>query len=179
MLETDNTALVIVDVQGRLAQHMADREALFGNLQRMVKGALALELPILWVEQLPGKLGPTIPEVAELLPGHRPIAKSSFSCAQNPEFNAALAQAGRRQLLLVGMEAHVCVYQSAVDLVQASYEVEVVADAVGSRSADNRAAGLRKMQARGVGLSSTEMALFELLGDAGHPAFRDIQALLK
>ena len=179
MLETDNTALVIVDVQGRLAQHMADREALFGNLQRMVKGALALELPILWVEQLPGKLGPTIPEVAELLPGHRPIAKSSFSCAQNPEFNAALAQAGRRQLLLVGMEAHVCVYQSALDLLRAGYEVEVVADAVGSRSAQNREVGLRKMQAQGVGLSSTEMALFELLGDAGHPAFRDIQALIR
>ena len=123
MLSTDNTVLVIVDVQGKLAQLMADRETLFRNLQRMVKGALALELPILWVEQLPQKLGPTIPEVADLLPGHQPIAKSSFSCAGNEAFNAALAGLGRKQILLVGIEAHVCVYQSALDLLQAGYQV--------------------------------------------------------
>jgi nicotinamidase-related amidase len=179
MLKADNAALVLVDVQGKLAQLMADREALFGNLQRMVKGALALELPILWVEQLPGKLGPTIPELADLLPDHRPIAKSSFSCARSDAFNAALSQSGRKQLLLVGMEAHICVYQSAVDLVGAGYQVEVVADAIGSRSAGNREVGLRKMLANGVALTSTEMALFELMGDAGHPGFRDIQALVR
>ncbi len=179
MLQADHTALVIVDVQGKLAQLMADRETLFSNLQRMVQGALTLELPILWVEQLPDKLGPTIPEVAALLPDHQPIAKSSFSCARNEVFKAALAQSGRKQVLLVGMEAHVCVYQSALDLVQAGYEVEVIEDAVGSRIASNKSVGLRKMLASGVGLSSTEMALFELLGDAGHPAFRAIQAIVK
>lgn len=179
MLQADHTALVIVDVQGKLAQLMPDRETLFSNLQRMVKGALALELPVLWVEQLPQKLGPTIPEVADLLQDQQPIAKSSFSCARNEAFNAALSRSGRRQLLLVGIEAHICVYQSAMDLVEAGYEVEVVADAVGSRSAGNKNVGLRKMLAHGVGLTSTEMALFELLGDAGHPAFRAIQALIR
>jgi nicotinamidase-related amidase len=179
MLSAGNTILVIVDVQGKLAQLMPDRETLFSNLQRMVKGALALELPVLWVEQLPQKLGPTIPEVADLLPAHQPIPKSSFSCAKNEAFNAALAELGRKQVLMVGIEAHICVYQSAMDLVEAGYEVEVVEDAVGSRSAGNKSVGLRKMLAHGVGLTSTEMALFELLGDAGHPAFRDIQATIR
>jgi nicotinamidase-related amidase len=179
MLTNDNAVLVIVDVQGKLAQLMADREALFGNLQRMVRGALALELPILWLEQIPEKLGPTIPEVADLLPGVQPISKTSFSGAGNAQFNSALAQSGRKQVLLVGIEAHICVCQTALDLVAAGYEVAVVEDAVGSRIASNKAVGVRKMLAHGVDLSSTEMALFELMGDAGHPAFRDIQALLK
>lgn len=179
MLKTDSAVLAIVDVQGKLAQLMADRETLFGNLQRMVKGALALELPILWVEQLPDKLGPTISEVADLLPDHQPIAKSSFSCVANAQFSAALAQSGRKQVLLVGIEAHICVYQSALDLVRAGYEVEVVEDAIGTRIASNKPLGVRKMLANGVGLTSTEMVLFELMGDAGHPAFRDIQAIIR
>lgn len=179
MFTTDNTVLVIVDVQGKLARLMADPETLFGNLQRMVKGAQALELPILWMEQIPEKLGPTIPEVADLLVGVQAMSKTSFSCAGSAEFNSALAQSGRKQVLLVGIEAHVCVYQTALDLVAAGYEVAVVEDAIGSRIASNKAVGVRKMLARGVSLSSTEMALFELMGDAGHPAFRDIQAILK
>lgn len=179
MLTTANTVLVIVDVQGKLARLMADSETLFGNLQRMVRGAQALELPILWMEQIPEKLGPTIPELADLLPGLQPISKTSFSCAGNAQFNSALAQSGRKQVLLVGIEAHVCVYQTALDLVAAGYEVAAVEDAIGSRIASNKDVGVRKMLAHGVTLSSTEMALFELMGDAGHPAFRDIQALLK
>lgn len=179
MLRADNALLLIVDVQGKLAQLMADRETLFGNLQRMVKGALALQLPILWVEQLPQKLGPTIPEVAELLSGHQPMAKSSFSCMANEEVSASLQKLGRKQVLLVGIEAHICIYQSALDLVRQGYQVEVVEDAIGSRSASNKQAGVSRMLAHGVGLTSTEMALFELLGDAAHPAFRDIQAIVK
>lgn len=179
MLTTDNAVLVIVDVQGKLAQLMAERETLFGNLQRMIRGALALELPILWMEQLPDKLGPTIPEVADLLPDHQPIPKSSFSCAGSEAFNTALAGLGRKQVLIVGMEAHVCVYQTALDLVRAGYQVEVVEDAIGTRIASNKGVGVRKMLAHGVGLTSTEMALFELMGDAGHPAFRAVQAAIK
>jgi nicotinamidase-related amidase len=179
MLSTDNTVLVIVDVQGKLAQLMSDRETFFSNLQRMIKGALALELPILWMEQLPDKLGPTIPEVAGLLPDHQPMPKSSFSCTGSEAFNAALAGLDRKQVLIIGMEAHVCVYQTALDLVRAGYVVEVVEDAIAARIAGNKEVGVRKMLAHGVGLTSTEMALFELMGDAGHPAFREVQAAIK
>jgi nicotinamidase-related amidase len=179
VLTVDDTVLVIVDVQGKLARLMADRETFFDNLQRMVKGALALELPILWVEQIPEKLGPTIPEVADLLPGHRPITKTSFSCAGSEAFREALARLGRKQVLLAGMEAHVCVYQTALDLLATGYQVELVEDAISSRLASNKSVGVRKMLARGVTLTSTEMALFELLGDSGHPAFRAVQAIVK
>ena len=139
MLSTAAAVLVIVDVQGKLAQLMSDRETLFANLQCMIRGAQALAVPILWVEQNPAKLGPTIPEVAELLPALAPIAKTSFSCAGNPAFMAELERLGRKQVLVVGIEAHVCVYQTATDLLGAGYTVEVVEDAVASRIASNKA----------------------------------------
>jgi nicotinamidase-related amidase len=179
MLATADSVLVIVDMQGKLARLMADREAVLANIQRMIRGARALSLPILWVEQNPVKLGPTVAEVAELLPQLEPIAKTSFSCAGNARFMASLGQLGRKQVLVVGIEAHVCVYQTAVDLVAAGYAVEVVEDAIASRAAANKVAGVRRMAACGVGLTSTEMALFELMGDCEHPAFREVQAIIK
>lgn len=179
MLDINNTALVLVDVQGKLAQLMADREALFANLQRMVKGAQVLQLPILWVEQIPHKLGPTIPEVAELMGDQTPIAKSSFSCTGSAVFNRTLKQTGRTQVLVVGIEAHICVYQTAVGLVEDGYSVEVVTDAIGSRVASNKDVGIKRMKSRGVSLTSTEMALFELMRTAEHPLFREIQAVVK
>jgi nicotinamidase-related amidase len=179
MLVSSDTVLVIVDVQGKLAQLMADRETLFANLQRMIRGAQVLDIPILWVEQYPQKLGPTIPELASLMPRLQPIAKMSFSCARNAQFSAALTGLGRKQLLLVGMEAHICVYQSAIDLVGQGYHVEVVEDAIGTRIASNKGVAVRKMCAQGVGVTSTEMALFELMVDCEHAAFRDIQAIVK
>jgi nicotinamidase-related amidase len=175
MLTSDNAFLLIVDVQGKLAQLMANREILFANLQRMVKGALALELPIVWAEQLPDKLGPTIPEVCELLPGRKAIAKSTFSCCGNPALMDAIEATGRRQVLLVGIETHVCVYMTAIQLLERGFEVEVVADAVGSRIAANREIGLQKMVAAGASVSCTETVLFELMQTAEHPEFRTIQ----
>lgn len=179
MLTTDDTALVVVDVQGKLAQLMADKEALFANLQRMIKGALALDLPILLAEQIPEKLGHTIPEVAGLVPGLEPISKTSFSCAGNPAFMTRLEALNKKQVLVTGMEAHVCVYQTAVDLARRGYQVEVVEDAIGSRVASNKRAAVRKLASLGVGLTSMEMALFELMGDCEHPAFRQIQSIIR
>jgi nicotinamidase-related amidase len=128
---------------------------------------------------MPDKLGPTIAEIADLMTELEPIAKTSFSCAGCPAFVAALGQLDRKHVLVTGIEAHVCVYQTAVDLAAAGYSVEVVEDAIASRIATNRSVGVRKMAARGVGLTSTEMALFELMGDADHPAFREVQAVIK
>lgn len=179
MLDINNTALVVVDVQGKLAQLMANRETLFANLQRMVKGARALQLPVVWVEQIPEKLGKTIPEVASLLADQSPIAKQSFSCTGSEAFNEALKKTGCQQVLVVGIEAHICVYQTAVGLVDDGYSVEVVVDAIGSREASNRELAIERMRAQGVALTSTEMALFELLRTAGHPSFREIQSAIK
>ena len=179
MLDPEQAALAIVDVQGRLAQLMADRETLFANLQRMVRGARVLGLPILWAEQNPAGLGPTIPELTALLEGETPVSKMTFSCLGAPEFVAALEAAGRRQVLLTGIEAHICVYHTAADLLARGYEVQVVEDAVGARVAANKRVGVSRMCAAGAVLTSTEMALFEMMRTAEHPRFREIQAIVK
>lgn len=179
MLEVGDTVFALVDVQGRLAQTMADRERLFDNLQRLVKGMRALAIPILWLEQNPRGLGPTIPELAALLTDLQPIPKLTFSCCRCPAFMEALQAVGRRQVLLAGIEAHVCIYQTAMDLQAQGYHVEVVADAVSSRTAQNREIALMRLRDAGISLTSVEMALFELLKVAEGPAFKEILAIVK
>lgn len=138
-----------------------------------------LNIPILRLEQNPAGLGPTLPEIAELMPDITPIGKMSFSACGNPAFMQALKAADRSQLLLVGIEAHICVYQTAIDLLKRSYEVQVVADAVSSRTVENREVALMKMRDSGVGLTSVEMALFELLGVAEGRQFKEIAKIVK
>ena len=124
MLDSDNTVAVIVDIQGKLARVMHDSEAMIGAACRLVRGAAALKLPIVWTEQNPDGLGPTVPELAELLPGE-PIPKISFSCCGEPAFVSRLAAIGRSQVLLAGIESHICVYQTAVGLRAMGYEVHL------------------------------------------------------
>ena len=179
MLNAENTALVIVDVQGKLATLMHKQKALYKSLIAMTAGARELELPVIWMEQIPDKLGPTIPELAKLLPEQSPIAKSAFSCCGEPEFMKALDESGRKQILVVGIEAHICVYQTAMDLHEAGYDVEVVADAVSSRTKQNKNIALDKLGKAGVGITCTEMALFELMKTADAPQFRSVAKLIK
>lgn len=180
MLTVDNTALLIIDVQGKLAQLMHQKEKLFANLEKIIKGAQVLELPLIWTEQVPEKLGPTSPELAELLiRSAQPISKASFSCCGVEPFVSALAQTKRRQVLVTGIETHICVYQTSVDLLAQGYEVQVVADAVSSRTTENRQLGLDRMHSAGAVLTSTEMALFELLRVAEGDKFRQISKIVK
>ena len=179
MVTTDDTALVLIDVQEKLARAMHDKEALIENLKRMVKGALLLGLPVLWAEQNPDGLGPTIRDIADLLPDRRPVSKFSFSCCGNETFMQEIRAVNRQNMLAVGIEAHVCVYQTVADLVNLKYEVQVVADAVGSRTPENRRIGLEKCKAAGTGVTSTETVLFELLKDASREHFKEIIQLVK
>lgn len=179
MLRAEDTALIIIDVQGKLAQLMHNKEALFQNLQRITKGAQVLGVPILWAEQNPDGLGPTIPELAELLSDQAPIAKYSFSCCGDAGFMEALSKTGRKQFLLAGIETHVCVYQTAMHLLEAGHEVQVVADAVSSRSPDNRQIGLDRIRAAGGAITCVEMALFELLKEGKGDTFKAILKVVK
>lgn len=179
MLKTEDTGLLLVDIQGKLAQLMHDRTLLFENLQKLVKGIRVLGVPVLWVEQNPAGLGSTIPEVADLLTGVQPIAKLSFSACGEPRFVSALTDAGCMQVLVAGIEAHICVYQTVADLVERGYGVQVVADAVSSRTPANKAVGLEKMRAAGASLTSVETALFELLREARGDVFRAISKIVK
>ncbi len=179
MLSVENAILIVIDIQGNLAHTVVDRESLFANTRKLIEGARVFDLPLLVTEQIPAKLGPTIPEIAGLLPGIRPIAKESFSCLRNGEFLQALRQAGRRQILLAGIETHICVYQTARELLEADYSVFVVADAVSSRAARNSEIGLQLIRGAGGTITSTETVLFELLGTAAHEKFKDIFKIVK
>lgn len=179
MLESENTVLLIVDIQGKLAHLMAGKEFLFKNVQKLIRGIRTLDVPILWVEQNPQGLGPTIPEIATMLPDIQPISKMTFSCCRNDRFVQALNVLGRKQLLISGIETHICVYQTAADLVGMGYEVHAVTDAVSSRTLENKQIGLQKMRDAGVGLTSVETGLFELLKVAGGEKFRAIIKIVK
>lgn len=179
MLSVNETVLILVDVQGNLARSMHDKEALFKNLQILIKGARALEIPIVWLEQNPEKLGPTIPEIAGLLDGLKPISKLCFSCADSPLFMEQLQTVKRKQVLIAGIEAHICVYQTAAALVDQGYEVQVVADAVSSQTKANRKIGLERIRNAGASLTSVETALFELLKVAEGEKFKEILKLVK
>lgn len=179
MLKADKAVLVIVDVQGRLATLMYNREEFFRNLVKMIKGAQVLGIPILWNEQLPDKLGQTIPEIREILAGMAPLVKSHFSCCGNPEFMDKLEASGRRQILLIGMETHVCVYQTARDLLRNDYKVHLVADAVSSRTEENSRIGIEAIKDAGAHVTTVEMALFEMLKIATGDQFKQIVQIIK
>ncbi|MDP7396351.1 MAG: hydrolase [Lentisphaeria bacterium] len=179
MLQPENSVVVIVDVQGKLAGMMHDHESLFENLARLIKGAQLLDLPVLWVEQNPAGLGRTVPQLAALLEPAVPFEKMSFSCCGCKAFTEAVEALGRRQILVAGIETHVCVYQTVVDLLERGYHVEVVADAVSSRSSQNREIGLARMDRAGALMTTVEMALFESAGSAEHPAFRKLVGIIK
>jgi nicotinamidase-related amidase len=179
MITTEDTALVLIDVQGILVRIMHNKEALVDNLKKMVKGALILGLPILLTEQNPAGLGPTLREIAELLPGKKPVSKFDFSCCGCEQFMKELKAVNRQNILIVGVEAHVCVYQTAADLVNLNYDVQVVADAVDSRTLENKQIGLEKSKAAGAGITSTEIALFELLKIAKGDKFKEIIKIVK
>lgn len=179
MLSRRNTVLVVIDVQGKLAGLMHDKSTLFSNIQKLIRGCRVLGVPVLWVEQNPRGLGPTVPEVAGLLKDQAPIEKTSFSCAECSHFMHEFQNSDRKQVVLAGIETHVCVYQTAVDLKQMGCEVEVAADAVSSRTAENRRIGLEKMKQAGCGVTGTETVLFELLKKAEGPEFKEILKIVK
>jgi isochorismate hydrolase len=158
---------------------MYGREALFRNVQILIRAAKILEIPILWCQQCPDALGPTVPEIAQLLDGNEPINKSAFSCCGVEQFNARLKDLARNQILLCGIETHVCIYETAVDLLRQDFKVDVITDAVSSRALENKQIALNRLAAEGASISCTEMALFELLKTAEHHKFRHIAKLIK
>lgn len=178
-MDAENTVLVIVDVQGKLAHSMFEKERLFRNLRTVIQGIRILNIPILWLEQYPKGLGPTIEEIGELLGDLEPVAKTCFSACGTEGFLDRLMAMDRNQVLVAGIETHICVYQTTRDLLAREFQVEVLADAVSSRTSENRDLGLERMREDGARLTSVEMALFDLLKEAGSPEFKEIVGLVK
>lgn len=179
MLSIDTALLVVIDVQDKLYRVMHEKEMLLDNLQKLIMGARVLGIPILVTEQYPAGLGFTIPEIAQLVPDIKPITKFSFSCCGEDAFTPQMKALNRKQVLLTGIETHVCVYQTAVELAGAGYEVQVVADCVSSRTPFNRDIGLNRISASGAGITSVEIVLFELLRVAKGDKFKEISKIVK
>jgi nicotinamidase-related amidase len=175
-LDSQGTALTVIDVQEAFRPVIPHFDQIARNVAILVQAARALDVPIAPTEQYPKGLGRTVPEVAEHLPDWmKPTEKMSFSAARADGFDIY----GRTQVLVCGIEAHVCVAQTVNDLLERDVEVHVARDAVASRTEENREVGLRKMERAGAVITSVETALFELLGSAESPAFKQVQALVK
>jgi nicotinamidase-related amidase len=174
-LDADRAALVVIDVQEAFRKAIPDFERIAKATATLIEGAEAIGIPVLITEQYPKGLGETVPEVAEHLPeGARPVEKVVFSAAEAEGFDLE----GRDQALVCGIETHVCVNQTALDLLADGIDVQVAEDAVGSRTDENKRVGLHKMERAGAEITSVETALFELLGRAGTDEFKEIQKLI-
>lgn len=181
-LHRDDTALVIIDVQEKLMPVIDGSANVILNLERLVHGCHILGVPVLLTEQYVKGLGPTVDRVRRALEatgGYAPVEKSCFSAYGCEAFSAGLAALGRTQILIAGVETHVCVYQTVEDLLARDFAVSVIADAVSSRTAQNREIALQRMASDGAKRTSTEMALFELTVAAGTDEFRAISRLVK
>jgi len=183
VLNREDAVLIVVDVQERLVPAI-DKELYARSLKNFkitIEAAGTLGLPILLTEQYPKGLGHTVPEVLRALEGktYERIDKIAFSCARDETFLAAIAKTGRRQLILIGMETHVCVYLTSVDLLNAGYEVFVLDDAVSSRFLHNYQSGIAALRDAGVVVVSTETAVFQLLKVAVTPEFKKISSILR
>ncbi|MER1987048.1 MAG: hydrolase [Solibacillus sp.] len=179
MLTKEETVLVLIDIQGKLAEIVDESAFVIDNIVRIVQGAKVLELPILWLEQYPKGLGPTVEKIAAELSDVKLIEKITFSAYDTAEFVQQLEQTGRKKVLLAGIETHICVYQTAAHLLANGYEVEVLADCVTSRTAGNREVGIEKMLQLGATITSVEMALFEMQQIAKGDAFKAISKIVK
>ena len=181
-LHRDNALLIVIDVQEKLTAVIHEQEQLQRNIERLVRGCHILKVPALLTEQYPKGLGPTTEKVQGAFDetyGTRAVQKMCFSGYRCSEFIETIAPMNRKQVLVAGIETHVCVYQTVTDLLSAGYEVTVIADAVSSRTARNREIALERMAQEGAKWSSTEMALFELTVEAGSDEFKAISKLVK
>lgn len=178
MLNKDNTGLLIVDIQGTLSDLVHESAATFEQVKTLIKGVQLMGIPVICMEQVPEKLGNTRPDILELL-SSKPLIKKTFSGMQTTHIQQAIQNSKRNQWLVVGLEAHVCVYQTVCDLLRSRYEAHLVVDGISSRNASNKELAIRKMEKMGAHLTSVEMALFELQKVAEGDTFRELIKLIK
>ncbi len=179
LMQAGRSALLIVDIQERLAPAIADQAMVIARTAMLIDAADALAIPVLASEQYPKGLGPTVSMLRTRLAADRVISKTFFSCARQPEFIGQVRHLGRKQLVVAGMEAHVCVLQTVLELVRQQYEVFAVADAIGSRAPESRALAIERMRAAGASIVTVEMVLFEWLERADRPEFRPLSVLIR
>lgn len=180
LLDRSEAVLCIVDIQEKLATRMPDRDKIIAQARMLVLAAQRLEIPILLTEQYPKGLGTTVAELMIVLDqNYSPVEKMCFGCADEPEFLARLKTVRRKQVVLCGLETHICVLQTCLALLDRGCRVHVVSDAVSSRQPEHREIALEQMRHAGAVITCAEAAIFQLLGRAGTPEFSDLLHLFK
>ena len=180
MLEKDTTGLIVVDIQGKLARLVHDSEFFISHCEKLIKAAQTLALPIIYLEQSPDKLGSTIEEVHSLLAPLEPIEKFTFNACENTKFiETVQAKSPVTSWLVCGIEAHICVYQTARGLLDLGYDVHLVSDCISSRTLVNKQLGITALQNKGVTITGLEMCLYELMKDCRAPEFRSVLSLIR
>jgi nicotinamidase-related amidase len=177
LMSADDTGLLMIDVQGKLVGLIDGHERIVWNIRRLLDGAKLLGLPVLATEQYPQGLGPTTPELAQRL--DKVLDKTAFSCAACAAICDELRATPRRKWLICGIEAHVCVQQTVLDLLAEGFSIYIAADAVGSRGKFDYEIALRRMEASGANLTTTEAALFEWCENSKSPQFKQISQLVR
>lgn len=177
-LTRSDTVLLEIDIQERLAPVMKYKDQVIKNNRLLITAAKEMGFPVIATEQYPKGLGPTVPELLDMLVEENVFAKNSFT-AYTDEVKEALAKLDRKKVLVTGMETHVCVFQTVRDLLQDGYEVFVVQDAVASRTKNNYRNGLDLMQAMGAVITNTETVIFDVLKVSGTPEFKVMSKLIK
>ena len=178
-LDRDDAVLLVIDIQERLAAAMGERERVVANAGHLIAAAKLLGVPVVATEQYPKGLGPTVPDLLAALAPAPAIVKMTFDCCGEPTFAPALEQTGRSTVIVCGMEAHVCVLQTVLGLLGNGLNVHVAADAVCSRNPENARIALELQRDAGAVITCTETVLFQLLGRAGSPEFKEIQARIR
>ena len=178
-LSIQDSVLVVVDMQGKLIPKIFDQHTVISNIVTLIKSAEILNIPIIVTEQYPKGLGSTIPEIKDLIVPWQPIEKICFSCFGNNDFSKKLKELKKDNLILCGIESHVCITQTALDGLKSGYSVFFVKDAISSRTKNNKETGFERMAQAGAIPVSTEMVVFELLREAGTDKFKQIISLIK
>ncbi len=178
-LDRSQTGLVVVDIQERLLPAIFEKDKLIQTSVRLIKGAAILGIPIFATEQYRKGLGATAPEIASAITGFTPLEKVTFSACGAEGFSDSLKSREVTSVMICGIEAHVCVLQTCLDLLDNGLGVFVVADAISARNPENSRLALQRMHDAGAVIATTEMVLFELLGRARTEEFKQVQALVK
>ncbi len=179
LLRPDESCLLVIDMQARLVPATAGHAVAVGNCRRLLQAAARLDVPVLAAELNPAGLGATVPGLRRLIPGDAVFEKTHFSCVADADWRARIDALGREIVVVAGMEAHVCVLQTVLELAESGRRPALVADAVASRSEGDRTAALERCRANGVEVVTTEMVIFEWLRRPDGAAFRDLLPLIK